>query len=426
MLPGFVESSISSEIHQDLNTRGLVLSTTYSNKCKLFIFPKSYIQSKWLEELNILTVHEDQKTADLIFFVVLKLNSPDDPLRLEPSKVLMKLGMAPYLIRKEMSEVYETPIDINSKTPIEDSKKQPIKKRNLQGTKKNTSGNNHLARNAHKKLNIEDVKLGIEVTNQNKKNTLKELLSGSVILSGKKDTSTEKEVSKTDRSGQKSLLDGQIRQPKPETILRGVSSDEKNVFGSKQKMTNVEKTFEDIFGRQLNSDQKMFADKYEDFEVQLNQNPLIDRELFFENEDNLRFSDDGGNSVQDMNQFDFDNRFMKDTLGLSQERDYAETFYNTIDPRIRYTDNIQNKLPRFETADPFVDPQNRYFKRPQNSAQKKPFSPANNSSYLPYQPNRPQTNNHLMSQQRPNQDRRQGIAGGYDLDFRYQQYADRR
>ena len=417
---------MSAEVHQDLNTRGLVMSTTYSNKCKLFIFPKCYIQSKWLEELNILVVHEEQKPADLVFFVVLKLNSPDDPLRLEPAKVLMKAGMAPYLIRKEMSEVYETPIDISSKTPIEDSKKLPAKKRGLHGAKKSSSGNNHLARNAHKKLNIEDVKLGIEVTTQNKKNTLKELLSGGAVLSAKKETSTEKEVSRTDKSGQKSLLEHPAKPPKPDGALRGVSSDEKNVFGSKQKMTNVEKTFEDIFGRQLNSDQKMFADKYDDFEAQLNQNPLIDRELFFENEDNLRFSDDGGNSVQDINQFDFDNRFLKDTLGLSQERDYAETFYNTIDPRIRYTDNNQNKVPRYDVPDQFVDPQNRYFKRPQTSAQKKQFPPAGNPPYLPYQPVRPQLSSHPMTQPRPSQDRRQGMGGGYDMDFRYQQYADRR
>ena len=341
------------------------MSITYSQKCKLFIFPREYLQAQWLEELNIIVVHEENKTADLLYFIVLKVSAPNDSHMINPHIVFMNGSMNTYIIKKSTVGVMEEQVDMRDAS----LKRLPNSTRD-----RNT-----------KKMNIQDVRLGADhnLHNNNRKNNLKDLLNGNVQLSSKKDTD-EKDSYRTESNlKRRSAKDAVLDSTRNDHAYRGMSSDEKNLYNNRHM--SIEKTFNDIFvEKQLNSDQKLFVDKYDDYEVQVPSNPLIVRDIGFENEDNLQFSDDGNNSIPEDNQFDFSGkRYMSDINTFDQERDYADAFYNTMDHRLKQSSGLNDRYENEDTLhDPVITANSKLQRRPLITQQKKAPPAYPNQSFI--------------------------------------------
>jgi hypothetical protein len=74
ILPGFLVPSGNSEklnkLSSLLKENNLVASKTYSERCKLFIFPRDILPKDWLDNINIVTMVKD---VDLLFFLVWKI-----------------------------------------------------------------------------------------------------------------------------------------------------------------------------------------------------------------------------------------------------------------------------------------------------------------------------------------------------------------
>lgn len=74
ILAGYLASSGSTDrlqkLHQILIQREVVCSKTYSERFKLFVVPREFLQKEWLEVISIVTMVKD---VDLVFFIVYKL-----------------------------------------------------------------------------------------------------------------------------------------------------------------------------------------------------------------------------------------------------------------------------------------------------------------------------------------------------------------
>jgi hypothetical protein len=99
VLPFWVESSTPLTIKNFYRSNECVGSTQYSQRCKIFIFPKEYIRGEWLNVLNFFLIRKDPVPIELVGFIVLKLVPSDsyevpiipDPMDVEKAHKAFKL-----------------------------------------------------------------------------------------------------------------------------------------------------------------------------------------------------------------------------------------------------------------------------------------------------------------------------------------------
>lgn len=77
LLHGYCSCSTSTErvnkLHQMMLEKYLVASRPYTDKFRVYIFPKEFLQKEWLENLEFLSLGKD---SDLVFFLVFKSSEP--------------------------------------------------------------------------------------------------------------------------------------------------------------------------------------------------------------------------------------------------------------------------------------------------------------------------------------------------------------
>jgi hypothetical protein len=100
----------------------------YTKKSKIFVMPKEFLESQWLDTLNVVIIKDQESKVDLVFFLVLKLASPEKDQAIEPVPFKLLEDDKPYLLKRTIDKVIETEIGVEKTVRISDSAKM-LKKR---------------------------------------------------------------------------------------------------------------------------------------------------------------------------------------------------------------------------------------------------------------------------------------------------------
>jgi hypothetical protein len=84
-----------------------VASAQYSDKCKIFIFPKDFLKASWVEKFEFSTLNKD---LDLAFFLIYKKGEGSEA-KIVPEPMVMEVGRAYKLINCE-GKIKEKPINV--------------------------------------------------------------------------------------------------------------------------------------------------------------------------------------------------------------------------------------------------------------------------------------------------------------------------
>jgi hypothetical protein len=84
-----------------------VASAQYSDKCKIFIFPKDFLKASWVEKFEFSTLNKD---LDLAFFLIYKKGEGSE-VKIVPEPMVMEVGRAYKLINCE-GKIKEKPINV--------------------------------------------------------------------------------------------------------------------------------------------------------------------------------------------------------------------------------------------------------------------------------------------------------------------------
>lgn len=84
-----------------------VASAQYSDKCKIFIFPKDFLKASWVEKFEFSTLNKD---LDLAFFLIYKKGDGSEA-KIVPEPMVMEVGRAYKLINCE-GKIKEKPINV--------------------------------------------------------------------------------------------------------------------------------------------------------------------------------------------------------------------------------------------------------------------------------------------------------------------------
>jgi hypothetical protein len=114
VLPGFVSTSSDLALKSEMLNNSRVLSMSYSAKSKLFLLPKSYLKSQWLDVLNIILVKKQEIRVELLFFIVMKLDDTCQEPNLSPMEVSLCNGKRPFIIKMNLNEMIEQPLNIKN------------------------------------------------------------------------------------------------------------------------------------------------------------------------------------------------------------------------------------------------------------------------------------------------------------------------
>lgn len=114
VLPGFIQTSADLALKSEMLNRSLVLSMSYSSKCKLFLFPKSFVKKDWLDILNLVVVRQEDVKVELFFFVVMKLNENQYEPKMTPMEVALCNGKKPYIVKMNVNEMVEQPLKMKN------------------------------------------------------------------------------------------------------------------------------------------------------------------------------------------------------------------------------------------------------------------------------------------------------------------------
>lgn len=130
VLPGFIGSQSALALKSEMTNRGIVMSTNYSKKSKVFVFPKEFLQSSWLEILNVILIKQPQQTIELLYFIVLKLDTFDKKDKIKPVPLRMENELQPYLLKKNVDKLVEQKLNISKTHKLsEESAKKLLRKR---------------------------------------------------------------------------------------------------------------------------------------------------------------------------------------------------------------------------------------------------------------------------------------------------------
>lgn len=223
-------------------------------------------------------------------------------------------------------------------------------------------------------MNLEDVVLDIDPC-YTKKGKLNELLRSSKTQqaqssTAKKDSTNEKTSSKLDISAQKKKLEEAL----------GLHTPNRNKGPKLQRSGGSGgDTIRKMFDRGLNSDQKMFMDRYDDYPIHFAQRGILDSDGPIQLEENARFSDDGNNSIPDETAFEIDRQgYYK--RGKEYGMRYRDEGRNGLGQRILNYEIHENP----DHSDP-------HYNRPYNPMMRqgpdpRPGQPQKQFADVPYQP----------------------------------------
>lgn len=273
---------LRSEMHKKTS----ILSLNYSKRCKLFVFPKDYLKDAWLGQLSFTIVKEPGQRSDLLFCLIMKLSVPDDMDHIPPQEISGSHGAVLVHITKALidSDLQRSALP----RPVDKIKKLQVKK-------------------GRKGMDFEDVKISLGLANNKPKNKLQELLGGrplkpmginggGLVEDFEHDHMAEEPLDKLEGDH-----DYDIDTPVADRRLLGNIDSAGRDMDSIHVRKQLGESFNKPYDKDLNSDQKLFAEKYNEFEMALQPGDLMNMEPIYENEAELRFSEEGNHSPAAVN-----------------------------------------------------------------------------------------------------------------------------
>lgn len=112
----------------EMRNNKFVMSMQYTKKSKIFVMPKDFLESQWLDTLNVVIIKDSETKVDLVFFLVLKLTSAEKDEVIEPVAFKLQEEDKPYILKRTIDKVIETEIGVEKTLRISDSAKM-LKKR---------------------------------------------------------------------------------------------------------------------------------------------------------------------------------------------------------------------------------------------------------------------------------------------------------
>jgi len=93
----------------------------------------------------------------------------------------------------------------------------------------------------------------------------------------------------------------------------------------------LDQSFQKLFEKNLNSDQKLFLDKFDDFGINMAEPGILEAEVAFRQEDNLGFSEEGNSHEKRMH---YSKKFFESDLDQTHlDKQYRENFTSLMDTR---------------------------------------------------------------------------------------------
>jgi hypothetical protein len=114
VMPIWVDVASPLTIKNFYKSHECVGTAQYSNKCKIFIFPKEYLKQEWLNVINFIFIKKDMTTVELLGFVVHKRNSSDAyEMSIIPEPVRVEKTHKTFKFARNHSDVVEKIMDID-------------------------------------------------------------------------------------------------------------------------------------------------------------------------------------------------------------------------------------------------------------------------------------------------------------------------
>ena len=140
VLPAYTKCDNELAIKSLFNTSGSVVSMQYSEKCKVFLFPRDLLRSEWLDIINYAVIKTKEiETFDILCFLVCKLNDSTKEEPISPIKVKIEKTDQIVMFNKNTSHQENAAVKM---TFIEEDYDQKVKMANKQTKqkKKNKEG----------------------------------------------------------------------------------------------------------------------------------------------------------------------------------------------------------------------------------------------------------------------------------------------
>lgn len=280
-------------LRSEMQKSMMILSINYSKRCKLFVFPKEFIKDNWFRSLNMVVIKEPNQKVELYFFLVMKLTMPDEMDHIPLQQLFASPEAQAIALRKPLGASLNQP----SGSQMGDSKADRAQLKVLDKNKKTSKG-------TKKGLDFEDVTLNFTVNKGlHSKNRLNMLFTGqsatvaatSVDVEGFVDTYPEEL-----EAGQALKLttekDFGVSTPQRKKNSSDFINPGQNMLEMQPVAPPSEGTYQKAFPKGLNSDQKLFMNRYDELDLQIGVGEIMDVEPTFENEAELRFSEEGNHS----------------------------------------------------------------------------------------------------------------------------------
>lgn len=284
-MTGYLRSDQSARLRSEMLKKSSILSLNYSKRCKLFIFPKDYLKETWLNEIIFTVIKEPGQRVDLLFCLIMKLSVPDD--------------MDHIPLHESTSSQNASLISID-KSSIIDASMHIVKQ----------ADNRKIAKKVKKDIDLDDIK----VSGNRPVNKLKMLLSVCRNTGAAGGTAAAEGEGFVDEFVEEQMMEEGIERPGDEREFEiNTPLADRRVFGnpdssgrdmnSHQVRKQLGVAFERDYDKDPNSDQKMYTEKYDEFEMQAQAGDIMNMPPAYEDEGELRFSEEGNNSPTVNNRF---------------------------------------------------------------------------------------------------------------------------
>ena len=113
VLPFWVEASTPLSIKNFYRSNECLGSVQYSQRCKLFVFPKEYLKQEWLNVINFFFIKKELTLTELVGFIVLKLVTDDSyEVNIIPEPMKVDKTHRAYKFVRNHADIIERPIDV--------------------------------------------------------------------------------------------------------------------------------------------------------------------------------------------------------------------------------------------------------------------------------------------------------------------------